>query len=203
MRVSLLLSHTTKSTPLKGPERTDTTTLVFRELIHVSGSIPRTLISDSLLIISKIDTWPNTLRKTWSLSCHRLDDFRNKINVIRPRNEATSQTISICLLYLYPGFDFLFSQQFNHSTRITRHCIYQCTTIVQKHAQSLINQPVSSNHMIWRRKDILNQDFPAPVENSEAAWLIIVFRNECNIMAKRCCNYKIGREVLHVPLHAP
>lgn len=56
MRVSLLLSHTTKSTPLKGPERTDTTTLVFRELIHVSGSIPRTLISDSLLIISKIDT---------------------------------------------------------------------------------------------------------------------------------------------------
>lgn len=55
IRVSLLLSHTTKSTPLNGPERTDTTTLVFRELMHVSGSIPRTLISDSLLIISKID----------------------------------------------------------------------------------------------------------------------------------------------------
>ena len=141
MRVSLLLSHTTKSTPLKGPERTDTTTLVFRELIHVSGSIPRTLISDSLQIISKINALPNTLRKTWGLPRYRLDDFRNKINVIRRRNEATSQTISICLLYLYSGFDFLFSHQFNHSTRITRYCIYQCTAIIKNtHSRWSISQ---------------------------------------------------------------
>ena len=42
--------------PLKGPDRTDIKTLVFREEIHVSGRIPIALISDFLLVNQCLET---------------------------------------------------------------------------------------------------------------------------------------------------